>query len=119
MNFFKRIKNKKGESLVEVLVSILIFTLASVALFTMCKTAAKLNDNVKAYTKRIEEQMALVEMAETTPNPSHSSVTFQFPGGHSIPAGEPDDIEKTRAVKEDIVVFGNDPGNSLFTFFRK
>lgn len=63
----KRLRCRKGESLLEALISILIFTMASLAMFAMFGSANDINATVRDYTKDVAAQMVKVEKAEGTP----------------------------------------------------
>ncbi len=60
----KKIRSNKGESLIESLVSILIFTLASIMLYTMLSTSVKLNQAAKDADAKHELEMIYAEHAE-------------------------------------------------------
>ena len=60
----RKLLNKKGESLVESLVAILIFTMASIILYSMVTTASKINMEAKENDKNIASQLAVAEHAE-------------------------------------------------------
>ena len=62
----KLLKNKKGESLVETLAAILIFTIASIALYSMVTTAAGINMRVRENDVRIQSELKVAEEAEPT-----------------------------------------------------
>ena len=75
----KKLKNKKGESLIESLAAILIFTLSSILLFSMLSTAAKLNRAVKDADEAHQQQMIHAEQA-ISPSTSNQNktVTISF-----------------------------------------
>lgn len=61
----KKLLNKKGESLVESLSAILIFTLSSIMLYTMLTTAVDLNRTAKEADEAHAQQMIYAEQAES------------------------------------------------------
>lgn len=58
---FRKLKQKAGESLVETLCAILIFTLASVSMYSMVMSAAKINATAKEADQESQRQMAIAE----------------------------------------------------------
>lgn len=75
----KKLMNKKGESLIESLVAILIFTLSSILLFTMLTTATDLNRAAKEADAAHQAQMVYAEQAES-PDSTNNKVTFTLLG---------------------------------------
>ena len=61
---WKKLRSKAGESLVEMLCAILIFTLASVAMYSMVMASNNINAMAKEKDSSIREQMVVVETAE-------------------------------------------------------
>ena len=59
---YERIRQKRGETLIESMAAILIFTFASIALLTMLMTAGDLNETAAQWA---EAQGAAMERAET------------------------------------------------------
>lgn len=60
----KKLRSKKGESLVESLVAILIFTLSSIMLFTMISAASDLNSAAKRADEEHRREMIYAEQGE-------------------------------------------------------
>ena len=60
----KKLRNRRGETLLETLVATLIFTFGSIILLTMISAAAKINDAVKGAEDKFYQDMTIVEMAE-------------------------------------------------------
>lgn len=58
------IREKRGETLLESLVSILIFTFASVLLLTMLAAGARINRTAREADRAYDLQMLTAEMAE-------------------------------------------------------
>ena len=63
---FKRLKSKSGESLIESLAGILIFTLASITMLTMVTTGSNINAAAKKADEQYYEDMVLIERAAPT-----------------------------------------------------
>ena len=74
--FFKKLKSKVGESLIETLCAILIFSMASVVLFSMVSAAADINGKAKAKDRENQAHMMDVESAEHSAK--NGSAVFVF-----------------------------------------
>lgn len=61
----KKLRSRRGESLVEVLCAILIFTMSSVAMYSMVMAANNINASAKKADSAYQEQMLIVEKGET------------------------------------------------------
>lgn len=97
----KRIKNKCGETLLESVVSILIFTFASIIMFTMITSANRINSTAKENDREHYEQLVVAELA---------------PKGSGIPQ----DISFTidgKTFTERVEVFGTDGG--LYAYYKQ
>lgn len=99
----RKLKSRAGESLVESLLSILIFTLASIAMYSMVTTAADINMTVKEEEKSWQEQMVIAEQGEGTAIDGKIYMTMQS-GGTSIQIAE-----------IDVDVYGQD--GDLFAYY--
>ena len=74
---WKRLKSKCGESLIETLAAIVVFTLASVILLTMTTSAADLAQTNKDVAERIHADMVYAEKGPDSGGAASSgSVTF-------------------------------------------
>lgn len=62
----RKLKSKAGESLVESMAAILIFTLSSIALLSMISASADINRTAKVADEQFQKQMTVVEKAEST-----------------------------------------------------
>lgn len=60
----KRLKSKAGETLVESMAAILIFTFASIIMLSMVSSAADINTAAKKADQEFYDQMVVVEKAE-------------------------------------------------------
>ena len=65
----KFLRDQRGETLVEVLAAILIFTLSSIILYSMVTSASRVNLKARETFDAIGTQMAVVEHAETKVEP--------------------------------------------------
>lgn len=75
----RRLKSKAGESLVESMAAILIFTLSSIALLSMISASADINRTAKVADEQFQKQMTVVEMAESTSEDAKTGyVTFMI-----------------------------------------
>lgn len=73
----RRLKCRTGETLVESLVAILVFTFASIILLSMVSTSANINNTAKDTDAEIRSQLM---GAETDPSTVNGTVTFHFGG---------------------------------------
>lgn len=105
-NLFKKLKSKAGESLVESMAAILVFTLASIIMMTMVSAAADINTTAKDHDRDFQAQMVVVERGDVNQD-THSSgnVTFHF-GDGSV----------TETIKVD--VFKAD-GGELYAYYEE
>lgn len=63
-NIIRRLRDKRGETLIESMASILIFTFASIIMLTMISTATDINRTAKKADRDHFSQMIIAEMAE-------------------------------------------------------
>lgn len=107
----KRLRSISGESLVESMASVLIFTLASIALLTMINASANINTEAKEADAIHQEQMSIAEKAadENLVAGDHA-VVFTFESSNSKLSG--------MTIREDVDVYQK-PGdsNALFSYF--
>lgn len=61
----RKLKSKAGESLVESMAAILIFTLSSIALLSMISASADVNRTAKVADEQFQQQMLVVEKADS------------------------------------------------------
>lgn len=78
----KRLRSKSGETLVESLAAILIFTFASIIMLSMVSSAANINAAAKEADEEYFSQMILVELAQ---NPTSGSVTVSVSPSNGSP----------------------------------
>lgn len=99
-NLFRKLKNKAGESLIESLAAILIFTMASIVMYSMVTTAADINRKAKIMDETNQQHMIAVEKGEV-PNGS-ATITFSLNG--------------TEIAETKVDIYGG-KDDSLFTYF--
>lgn len=59
-----KLRSRAGESLIESLAAILIFTMASIGMFSMVTAAANINQTAKEADRVHQEQMLIAEQGE-------------------------------------------------------
>ena len=79
-----KLLTKKGESLIESLVAILIFTLASVVLYTMVTTASRINLDTRAREEAMLDQLSSAEKAQTPVGTGTVTVTVNNDPGKAF-----------------------------------
>lgn len=79
-NLLKKLRSKAGESLVETLAAILIFTMASIVMYSMVTTAADLNRKAKETDQAVQSQMTAIEKGEESAKSGTEKVTFSMNG---------------------------------------
>ena len=77
--FFKKLKSKTGESLIESLCAVLIFTMASVVLFSMVSVAGDINGKAKAKDRENQEHLVAVESANDSEKNGSAVFVFSLP----------------------------------------
>ena len=60
----KKMKNRRGETLIESLVAILAFTLSSLVMYSMVTAASDVNRKASEADKDFREQLVVVEQAQ-------------------------------------------------------
>ena len=78
----KRLRSKRGETLVETLAAILVFSLASIMLFSMLSSAADINRTVQETREKNEQEL---ESIERQTGGTAGSVLIEFEGKDPIP----------------------------------
>ena len=101
---FRKLKSKAGESLVETLAAILIFTMASVVMYSMVTTAADINSTVKEKDKQNQVQMVAVEKGDPAAKTGEGTVTFYL------------DLGSHKIAETSVDIFGGE-NESLYSFF--
>ena len=103
----RKLKSKKGESLVESLCAILIFTMASIVLFSMVSAAGDINGKAKIMDRENQEQMIAVEKGLPTSKNGTGEVTFTLLEGNVL---------KEKIAEVDVDIYGGEEG-SLFAYY--
>ena len=76
----KFLKDKRGESLVESLAAILIFTMASIIMFSMVTTAVRINAAARDREAEVQTQLVAAESAETASGSGTVTMTITTGG---------------------------------------
>ena len=77
----KKLKSKAGESLIESLCAILIFTMASVVMFSMVTTASEINGKAKEQDEQNQAHLVAVEKGEVASKNGTGTVTITLDTG--------------------------------------
>ncbi len=75
---FQKLKSRAGESLVESMAAILVFTFASIIMLSMVSAAADINTTAKDVDRDFQNQMLVVERASAADRYLDGTVTFVF-----------------------------------------
>ena len=109
-DMFRKLKSKVGESLIETLCAIMIFTMASVVLYSMVTSAADINAKVKVKDMENQAHLVAVEKGENDARNGTAEVIFTMQV-----AGTGGTREK-QIAKMDVDIYGGED-DSLFTYF--
>ena len=99
-----KLRSKAGESLIESLAAILIFTMASVGMFSMVSAAARINETAKQSDREYQEQMAHAEQGEVAGESGVVTMTLSRGGTE----------EDIRVIVADVDLYGTEDG--LFAY---
>lgn len=103
----RKLKGKRGESLVETLFAILIFTFASITMYSMVTSAMSITNKAKAADAENQAQLEVAERAEGKGKPANVSLTLT-----ETPAGETDQLLGEVSVN----IYGGDNGE-LYAYY--
>lgn len=98
--FVKRLKSRSGETLIESLAAILIFTFASIGMLSMITSAMNINKMVEEADEKYYKDMRAVEMAGLDENASVEQVVVSFSIG-----GITKDVKVTVYGGEDLYAY--------------
>ena len=101
-NLFHKLRSKAGESLIESLAAILIFTMASIVMYSMVTTAADINRTAKIMDETNQQHMIAVEKGLPEAQNGSATITFSLDG--------------TQIAQTQVDIYGGEDG-SLFTYF--
>lgn len=104
-NILKKLRSRRGESLVEVLCAILIFTMSSVAMYSMVMAANNINAAAKEADEANQQAMLVVEKAETGAVDGYVSVIVSDAAGNT---------KDTVDIKVDVYQSGD-----LYSYFKQ
>lgn len=102
----KKLKSKAGESLIESLCAILIFTMASVVLFSLVSVSGDINRKAKAKDAENQAHLVAVEKGESDTRNGSATVTFTLEKG----------AQNVKIAEVDVDIYGGQNG-SLHTYF--
>lgn len=103
----RKLKNRRGESLIESLVAILIFSLASVVMYSMVTTASDINIKARTADETHQAQLIVAEQGEGTGRRTTVSLTLV-----ETPAG----AEAQSVGSVDVEVYGGE-NDSLYAYY--
>ena len=103
----KKIRSKAGESLVESLAAVLIFTLASIGLFSMIQASNNINRTAREKDAFVQQQMIETEKADTAQDTGTAAFTIKDQDGATA-----------ATEKINVEIFG-DTADGLFSYFKK
>ena len=99
----KLLRDQRGETLVEVLAAILIFTLSSIILYSMVTSASKVNLKAREVFDSIGTQMAVAEHAETKVGTEKIKMTLE---------------NGTVICDTDVDVYRAEGENTLYSYYK-
>ncbi len=102
-----KLKSRKGETLVESLASILIFTMSSIVMFSMVSSAGNINAKAKEMDQQIQTQLVAVEKGDPASRTGTGEVTM------TLVAKNGSTVE---IAEVDVDIYGGEDG-SLFAYF--
>ena len=108
---FKKLKSKVGESLVESLAAILIFTMASVVLYSMVTTAGDINGKAKEMDAANQQHLLAVERGEPAEKNGTGTIAI------SMTAGNGTTVSLTEGDPIVVDIYGGQEEGSLYTYF--
>ena len=101
---FRKLKSKVGESLIETLAAILIFTMASIVMYSMVTSAGDINRTAKEMDTKNQAHLAAVEKGEATAKNGTAVISFTMDG--------------ELIAQSDVDIYGG-TNDSLYTYFLK
>lgn len=105
--FFQKLRSRKGESLIESLIAILIFTCASLVMYAMVTTAGNINSEAREADQTYQEQMLIAERGEGTSTPGNVSVKLNSADGTAV-----------EIASIDVDIYG-DSANGLYAYYAQ
>ena len=100
-NLFHKLRSKAGESLIESLAAILIFTMASIVMYSMVTTAGDLNRTAKEMDNANQQHMIAVEKGLPEAQNGSAIITFS--------------LGSTKIAQTQVDIYGGED-DSLFTY---
>ena len=99
-----KLRSRAGESLVESLAAILIFTMASIGMFSMVTSAADINQTAKEADRTSQEQLLIAEQGEGRGTPGTVTMTLTS-GDNTI-----------NVIVADVDIYGTEGG--LYAYYH-
>ena len=99
---FRKLKSKVGESLIETLCAILIFTMASIIMYSMGTSAGDINRTAKEMDTKNQAHLAAVEKGDPSAKNGSAVVRFTMDG---------------KLIAESTVDIYGGQNDSLYTYF--
>ena len=101
-NILRKLKSKAGESLIESMAAILIFTMASIVMYSMVTTAADINRTAKEMDEANQQHLIAVEKGLPGAKNGSADITLSLNG--------------TEIAETNVDIYGGQDG-SLYTYF--
>lgn len=101
---FHKLKGKAGESLVESLAAILIFTMASIIMYSMVSSAGNINMTAKEMDTKNQIELVAVEKGDPSAKNGSAVITFTMNGSN--------------IAQSTVDIYGGEDG-SLYTYFLR
>ena len=105
--------NKKGETLVEVLAAILVFTLSSIILYSMVTTASSVNMKAQAKDEAVQNQTKIAEYALEGKTEGEVILTMRKNDGSVI------QINGKDSISIPVFIFKDEADDSLYTYYAQ
>ena len=105
----KFVNDKKGETLVETLSAILIFTLASIILYTMVTSAAGVNKKAREQDVIIGNQLSVAEHADAPMGTGTVTISIPAAAEGGIPV---------QVAEFNVSIYRNGDEDSLYSYFK-
>lgn len=103
-SIFRKLKSRAGESLVESLAAILIFTMASIVMYSLVSSAGDINMKAKEMDQKNQIELVAVEIGDPDAKNGTAVITFNMNG--------------TQIAQSTVDIYGGEDG-SLYTYFLK
>lgn len=106
-NLIHKLRSTTGESLLESLVAILVFTLSSIVLYTMVTASAEINTVAKEADQESQVQMIIAEQGEVSGQDGSVSMTLTQTATDTV---------NLSMGTVDVIVYGGE-GDALYAYY--